>query len=1069
VQAAEALEHAHEMGVIHRDIKPGNLLLDARGHVWITDFGLAQVASDAKLTLTGDLVGTLRYMSPEQALAKRVVIDHRTDIYSLGMTLYELLTLEPAFGGNDREEVLRQIAFEEPKPPHRLNRSVPGDLQTIVMKCLEKNPHDRYVSAQELADDLRHYLEDKPIRARRPSWRQRAGKWSRRHKPVLWAAAVSLIVTALVGGATAMWRLEQGWEMDRQRLLADNEAELALNDSHTFLNQGRLPEALWAIRRAQPLLTSGLLSDPTEARVRQRLTDMEMAARLNDARLLRAGVKNDTFDSAAADDAYRLAFEGYDLDVLTLEPIQAAQRIKASTISNELSSALDDWSLVCRFNRKTEDMTAKHLLEIARLASSNYQANLVRDAVERSDKKKAVELAASEVVPALSPSTVFLLADALYYFDAPDQAITLLRKAQAVHPEDFWINHHLARHLGMVGSSGWEESKGFFMAALALRPHSPGVHVNLGMVLYRTGRLPEAERHYRRAIELEPGYAQAHGNLGVVLNKQGRVEQAKAELRKAIQLRATFSGFYLNLGELLKDEKKFDEAKAEYRKAIELAPRDPRPHVGLATVLWEEGRQAEAEPECRKAIELDSRISNAHTVLGSVLGKTGRLSEAKVEFRKAIELDPESTSAHDNLGYALEQEGGYEEAEPAYRRAVELDPKNARFRTRLGSVLARLGRAKEAEAELREAIALDPKSASPRNNLGVLFKDAGRIEEAKAEWRKVSELDPNDAQCCHNLGAVLGQEGRLDEARLEYGKAIARDPKFAPPHNALGAILFDQGHLKEAETEFRKSVELDPKYSEGYYNLGSLLYHKGRLGEAEAQLRKAIGLAPDHAQAHCNLAHTLRDLGRFSEALSFLRRGHELGSKRPNWPYPSAQWVQACERLVELDRTISGLPAGKLEARNIAHRLALAEFCQLPAKRLYANSARLYAEAFAADPKLADKLDAMHRYNAACAAALAGCSQGKDADKLDTKERARLRKQALDWLRADLKTYRQVVERSSGKAGPEIARRLQHWLQDTDFTAVRSAGALGRLPEAERADWQKLWEEVEALRKRAGK
>src|SRR4029453_6520441 len=153
VQAAEAPDHAHQLGIVHRDVKPANLLVDAGGHLWVTDFGLAQMQKDAGLTMTGDLVGTLRYMSPEQALAQRVVIDHRTDLYSLGATLYELLTLQPTFDGKDRQELLRQIAFEEPRPPRRLNKAVPAELETIVLKALEKNPADRYATAQELADD----------------------------------------------------------------------------------------------------------------------------------------------------------------------------------------------------------------------------------------------------------------------------------------------------------------------------------------------------------------------------------------------------------------------------------------------------------------------------------------------------------------------------------------------------------------------------------------------------------------------------------------------------------------------------------------------------------------------------------------------------------------------------------------------------------------------------------------------------------------------------------------------------------------------------------------------------
>jgi WD40 repeat protein/serine/threonine protein kinase len=202
VQAAEALEHAHEMGVVHRDIKPANLLLDSHGHLWVTDFGLAQCQSQAGLTLTGHLVGTLRYMSPEQALGRPGLVDHRTDVYSLGATLYELLTLRPAFAGQDRQELLRQIAFEEPARPRRLDRKVPAELETIVLKALEKNPAARYGTAQELADDLNRFLEDRPIRARRPTLLQRARKWSHRHRPVVITLAASLAVL-LVGVATA--------------------------------------------------------------------------------------------------------------------------------------------------------------------------------------------------------------------------------------------------------------------------------------------------------------------------------------------------------------------------------------------------------------------------------------------------------------------------------------------------------------------------------------------------------------------------------------------------------------------------------------------------------------------------------------------------------------------------------------------------------------------------------------------------------------------------------------------------------------------------------------------------
>ena len=189
--------------------------MDDLGVPWLTDFGLAHLQhGEASLTMTGDLVGTLRYMSPEQALAKRVVIDQRTDVYSLGATLYELLALRPAFTGSDRQELLRQVAFDEPIAPRRLDRSIPAELETIVLKAMEKNPTDRYGTAQELADDLRRWLEDRPIKARRPSSRQRVVKWCRRHPAVMWAAgAVALVaVVALAVSTVVIWQAKQDTE-----------------------------------------------------------------------------------------------------------------------------------------------------------------------------------------------------------------------------------------------------------------------------------------------------------------------------------------------------------------------------------------------------------------------------------------------------------------------------------------------------------------------------------------------------------------------------------------------------------------------------------------------------------------------------------------------------------------------------------------------------------------------------------------------------------------------------------------------------------------------------------------
>ncbi len=203
-EAADALDHAHGLGILHRDIKPANLLIDPHGALWITDFGLARFPSDLSLTHTGDMVGTLRYMSPEQALARRGVVDQRTDIYSLGATLYELLTLRPAFDGRDHQELLRQIALDEPTRPRRLNSAVPRDLETIVLKAMAKDPSSRYATAQDLAADLKRFLDDRPILARRPGPAERGLRWALRHRELV-ATTVAILVLAMIVSTAAIW------------------------------------------------------------------------------------------------------------------------------------------------------------------------------------------------------------------------------------------------------------------------------------------------------------------------------------------------------------------------------------------------------------------------------------------------------------------------------------------------------------------------------------------------------------------------------------------------------------------------------------------------------------------------------------------------------------------------------------------------------------------------------------------------------------------------------------------------------------------------------------------------
>ena len=264
IQAADALQHAHEHGIVHRDIKPGNLMIDGNGKLWVTDFGLAQFENDPALTMTGDLMGTIHYMSPEQTFGNRTLVNHLTDVYSLGVTLYELLALQPPFAGENREALLRRISVEEPSSPQRLNRAVPDDLVTIVMKAMSKIPQDRYTTAGELAADLRRWLEHRAIMARRPTLLHRATKWSRRNRTLVTAMVVAVAMLVVAAGGTFWWQLK------REAIILTRQIE----------NERRSLAAERAAKQAEE--KQRLRAEASEREATSQLYNADMRAGLND-------------------------------------------------------------------------------------------------------------------------------------------------------------------------------------------------------------------------------------------------------------------------------------------------------------------------------------------------------------------------------------------------------------------------------------------------------------------------------------------------------------------------------------------------------------------------------------------------------------------------------------------------------------------------------------------------------------------------------------------------------------------------------------------------------------------
>jgi WD40 repeat protein/serine/threonine protein kinase/Flp pilus assembly protein TadD len=246
VQVAEALDYAHRNGILHRDIKPSNLLLDTQGTVWVGDFGLAKAEDSDELTNPGDIVGTLRFMAPERFQGQA---DPRSDVYSLGITLYELLTLQPAFDGSDRAQLVERVVHEEPPRPRKVDPQIPRDLETVVLKAIAKDPAERYPSAEALAQDLGRFLGGEPIRARRIGTWERAVKWAKRRPAAAALVAVSgLAALALVGLAVGLW-----YNGELQGALHEAEKQRAEAEKQQAEAEKQQGEAHWQRKRFEDL------------------------------------------------------------------------------------------------------------------------------------------------------------------------------------------------------------------------------------------------------------------------------------------------------------------------------------------------------------------------------------------------------------------------------------------------------------------------------------------------------------------------------------------------------------------------------------------------------------------------------------------------------------------------------------------------------------------------------------------------------------------------------------------------------------------------------------------------
>ncbi|MFO0808130.1 MAG: serine/threonine-protein kinase [Gemmataceae bacterium] len=501
LQAARALDYAHSTGVIHRDVKPANLLVDSRSNLWVTDFGLALCHGGDDLTVTGDILGTLRYMSPEQAQGGRGRVDHVSDVYSLGVTLYELFTLNHPHPGRDRDEILRQILVEEPPPLRRARPDLPIELETVVLKAIAKSPSERYATAGELADDLGRFLDDKPVLARRPGWAQIAGKWARRHRTLV-RAAVAALAFGFIGLIVALWMLES----ERWRTRA------ALGRATANWQEARRAVDTMYTEVAEKVLAN----DPARAALQREF-------------LLKALSFYERFADEAGDD-----------------PAVRFERAKASVRIGEIQQKLGKY-------REATDAYAVALPVLEALVAAKPGSTDYRRELASAHNGRAILLHATGDPE--GAATGFRRAIA-------EQKEVLLR-ASGDRKARFDLSRH-AGNLGVVllNEGRYDEAERYFLDALRSaqdylagiaqpsasdRQHLAHTHHNAGVVYHSTDRADLARQHWQesrrirqelaREFPFEPKYEDDLGGnamaMGVLSFQTRRYDEAEVSFRDA--------------------------------------------------------------------------------------------------------------------------------------------------------------------------------------------------------------------------------------------------------------------------------------------------------------------------------------------------------------------------------------------------------------------------------------------------------------------------------------------------------------------------------------------------------
>jgi tetratricopeptide (TPR) repeat protein/tRNA A-37 threonylcarbamoyl transferase component Bud32 len=873
---ARGVACAHRHGIIHRDIKPANVLLTRDGVPKITDFGLAKrLESDSSQTKSGTLMGTPNYMAPEQAAGKTKEVGPLSDGYALGAVLYEMLTGRAPLVGTTIVETLDLVQKKEPLPPSRLQPGVPRDLETICLKCLQKEPAKRYASAEVLAEDLRRFLAGEPILARPVSLTERAWRWCKRNPRV--AALTSIVLLLLLTAGAALSALAvtrarnqaaEARRRDDELKAIDQTRELArqrLEQATEAVKAGDHKRALDLLRWSTPLLETApelgdvrgewnTLRSQTEVygEFKRVLDNARFASRFG-SRRLKQQAQQDCRELVRLDEEIRqrsgkgsagLPPLSHEQQQLFQEDVFEAYLI-AALVETDLARGADPGAKKAAARRAIDWLgRADQILPGTRVVYANRAPcwGVVGDA----EKDRADVERARGIVPAAAVDRFWHgFADHLRANEARGKgdlksAQDYYRKEVAeyaavlqLRPDHFWSYFNWANCQAELNN--FHDALVGYTACIRIRPDFPWPYNNRGTIHLRLGENELAVQDYGAALALDGEYVEAFANRGMAYSKLGKSGPALADLDRAVELNPDYPLAYEYRAEVRRGQKQFEPAAADYMRLLGLTADKGPVYLKLASVHHDMGRTGDAVEDCTRSLALDPKNAQA-------LYARGGFQVARKEYRKARE---DFTAVLALVPRALE---------PRRDRANL----NLLFLKDFDASLA----------DFEELTKLQPNNPDPYYSRGIIYLGRRDYEDALSALRRAVELKADHAESLWALAQIAAWQGDLKEALSLVNRVAEKLPADRPETlNVRGDVYRALGRLDDAAADYNRLIGLKPDLVETYVSLAMVYEKQNKPDLAKGCYAKMVAANPDSARAYLRRAAFRRAHGQFDAAL----------------------------------------------------------------------------------------------------------------------------------------------------------------------------------------------------------